>query len=74
MQKQFYHIASGYTQRGISKEHLRELRFPIPVKDRTVITESVKQFLADANKSRNAELVALKSMTSLIDTVLGQNG
>lgn len=72
MQKQFHHIASGYTQRGISKEHLHELRFPIPVKDRTVITESVKRFLADANKSRNAELVALKSMTSLVDNVLNQ--
>ncbi len=39
MQKQFHHIASGYPQRGISKEHLHELRFPIPVKDRTVIKE-----------------------------------
>lgn len=74
MQKQFHHVASGYTQRGVSKEHLRELLFPIPVKDRTAITESVKRFLVDANKSRNAELAALKSMTSLIDMALGQDG
>ena len=74
MQKQFHHVASGYTQRGVSKEHLRELLFPIPVKDRTAITESVKRFLVDANKSRNAELDALKSMTSLINMALGQDG
>lgn len=74
MQKQFHHIASGYTQREISREDLDELLFPIPLKDRTAMTESVKKFLADANKSRNAELAALKSMTSLVDRVLGKNG
>jgi len=70
LQKQFHHLASGYTQRGISKEHLNELYFPIPVKNRVAVIKSVKQFLVDANSSRNNELTALSGITTLIDTVL----
>ncbi len=73
MQKQFHHVASGYTQRGISKEHLQELRFPLPIKDRKTIIGKVKQSLVDADKSRTAELAALKNMTSLVDKALEHN-
>jgi len=73
MQKQFHHVASGYTQRGISKEHLQVLRFPIPIKDRGAIIKKVKHSLIAANKSRNAELAALNNMTSVVDKAFEQN-
>lgn len=70
MQKQFHHLASGYTQRGISKEHLNELRFPIPVRNRGDVIEGVKKFLVNADSSRKTELIALGGVTALMDKVL----
>jgi hypothetical protein len=70
MQKQFHHIASGYTQRGISKEHLNWLRFPMPLSGRDELIQSVKDFLAKANISRQNELDALGGVTALTDSAL----
>jgi len=70
MQKQFHHIASGYTQRGISKEHLKWIRFPMPKNGRDELVKSVKDFLAKANTSRQNELDALGSVTALTDSAL----
>jgi len=70
MQKQFHHIASGYTQRGISKEHLNWLRFPMPQNGRAELIKSVKGLLAKANTSRQNELNALGSVTALTDSAL----
>ena len=70
MQKQFHHIASGYTQRGISKEHLNWLRFPMPQNGRAELIKSVEGFLAKANISRQNELDALGRVTALTDSAL----
>jgi type I restriction enzyme M protein len=74
MQKQFRHVASGYTQREISTKHLNELRFPIPTAESPKITQTITQFLSAAGKSRREELSALAEITSLMDTVLGNDG
>lgn len=67
MQKQFHHIASGYTQRGISKEHLNEIKFPIPIKGRKEIIESIKKYFDSANVARKKELEAFNNINSLMN-------
>ncbi len=71
MQKQFYHIASGYTQRGISTQHLNYLRFPIPKSDSDAVTKSIRGFLRQAARSRQGELAALGDITGLMESTLG---
>ena len=73
MQKQFRHVASGYTQRGISTQHLSELRFPMPIANRQEITQAIKKSLAAAGKSRHGELAALDEITVLMDAALGDD-
>jgi len=73
MQKQFLHTSSGYTQRGISKEHLNAyVLFPIPkdgkVKD--AIVNKVKGKLKSASKARQDELDAYNGITSIMKNSL----
>lgn len=70
MQRQFHHLASGYTQRGISKEHLSELRIPIPKLNRAALIQSIKDNLREADSSRNRELKALEGITTAMNTSL----
>jgi type I restriction enzyme M protein len=66
MQKQFLHVASGYTQRGLSREHLSDLRFPIPKKGQPALIQSIKDQLSAADNSRKTELDALGSITEAV--------
>jgi len=70
MQKQFRHIASGYTQRGISTQHLKEVRFPLPIAGRPELIKSIKRSLDAAHRSRRSELTAMEKITGLLDTSL----
>jgi type I restriction enzyme M protein len=70
MQRQFHHLASGYTQRGISKEHLTELKFPIPKLNRGELVQAIKDHLREADSSRCRELRALEGITIAMDTSL----
>jgi len=72
VQKQFHHVASGYTQRGISKEHLGDVVFPIPVANRSSLTDAVKRLLTDAGRSRQGEVAALGAISSMMDSALTQ--
>ena len=57
MQKQFRHIASGYTQRGISKDSVSELQFPIPLAQAMLIPK-IRALRDKASSARDAELTA----------------
>lgn len=70
MQKQFRHVASGYTQRGLSTQHLGEIRFPIPVLYNQVITDDIKEYLDDAENSRRNEIASLGKITELMKSSL----
>lgn len=55
VQKQFLHVASGYTQMEITKTYLKKVLFPIP-KNKEIFIESSKSILKDAEEYRKKEL------------------
>ena len=66
VQKQFIHISSGYTQRGMSDEYIKKyLKIPIPIKNRDKIVEQVKHQIEIARQARTKELEALDRLNSL---------
>ena len=71
MQMQFRHISSGYTQRGLSREHLPQIRFPFPRTGRPELIAAIKERLGKADESRTSELAALSGITESVMACLG---
>jgi type I restriction enzyme M protein len=68
MQKQFLHVASGYTQRGISKEHLSAyINFPITRSEKGEVVKVIQSYIAQANEARKRELEAYANVTKLMN-------
>lgn len=61
IQKQFIHLSSGYTQRGMSSEHLVNLVIPIP-KDVSALKEVVVENIKKAKKARTEEIDAINQI------------
>lgn len=70
MQKQFHHVSSGYTQREISKEHLKYLRFPIPKVGRAEAIQKIKESISKASEARKNEVEAYDEITQLMNESL----
>lgn len=64
IQKQFRHLVSGYTQRELNDEYLDELIIPIP-KDRSKISEKIKENMLLALEARKVELKAYKNLEEI---------
>jgi type I restriction enzyme M protein len=68
MQKQFHHVASGYTQRGISKEHLAShIYFPIQNTRKEELVKNIRELIAQANEARKHELEAYTKITNFMN-------
>jgi len=67
MQKQFRHVASGYTQREISREHLlKYIHFPISKMGKQAV-EAIQPLIEQANEARKKELDAYDKITRIMD-------
>lgn len=65
MQKQFRHVASGYTQRGISREHFEKyILFPMPRKKKAII-KAIRGFIETAGDARKRELESYHAIDSI---------
>jgi len=66
VQKQFFHISSGYTQREMSNEYIEKyLKIPIPIQNRDEITKRVKHQIELAREARVRELEALEQLNTI---------
>ncbi len=62
VQKQLYHLASGYTQRELNDEYLNEyLLIPLP-KATEKLSEMISECIEKARKARSQELEAINKM------------
>lgn len=69
VQKQFLHVASGYTQMEITKTNLEKVLFPIPINKEEFI-ESAKSVLKDAVEYRKKELESYSTLKKYFEDSL----
>lgn len=71
MQKQFDHVASGYTQREISKDHLSKyIKFLFPLRSENII-KRLKENYDKAQDAREIELKSLNKIDYIINDSIG---
>jgi type I restriction enzyme M protein len=68
VQKQFIHVASGYTQREISKTNLKKhIVFPIPAINVDELKKETVVKIEEAKKAREQELALYKSLNEIFE-------
>lgn len=72
VQKQFIHVASGYTQREISKTDLKKhILIPIPIKKKEELGKEISKKLQKAKEAREKELSLFKEINNLSKETIG---
>lgn len=61
IQKQLWHLCSGYTQRELNDEYLEELIIPIP-KNEAKVSKEISANIGKAKQARKEELEAINSI------------